>query len=309
MRKGLSFFFTLVTLYTAAQDQTIQSLKSESNRNVSPTDTSKRVWKVGGLLNLNVAQSSLSNWAAGGDNFVLAINAYSNMHAFYRRGKNTWDNNVDINLGYIRTSSLGNRKNDDRVDLVSKYGYSVSNQLSTSFLFNFRSQFFNGYTFPNDTTKVYASSGFAPAYMLFSPGFDYHPIKNFSLFFSPITSRLIIVGSPALQDRGAYGVDTGHYAINELGSFATVNYFIDLSSNLNYRGRIDLFSNYRHNPQNVDMYFTNALTIKIYRALTAIWTVDMIYDDDVRIFGKTANQPRLQVKSQIGIGLSLKGGS
>ena len=36
------------------------------------------------------------------------------------------------------------------------------------------------------------------------------------------------------------------------------------------------------------------------------WEVDMIYDDDVRIFGPNHDSPRLQLKSLIGIGVLLK---
>ena len=59
---------------------------------------------------MNIAQGTLKNWAAGGDNFSLSMNMYTNGHAFYKKGKVTWDNNVDINIGYINTSSLGTRK-------------------------------------------------------------------------------------------------------------------------------------------------------------------------------------------------------
>ena len=36
------------------------------------------------------------------------------------------------------------------------------------------------------------------------------------------------------------------------------------------------------------------------------WSVDMIYDDDVRLFGKNNNGAALQLKSLVGIGLLAK---
>ena len=86
----------------------------------------------------------------------------------------------------------------------------------------------------------------------------------------------------------------------------TANYLRDLSNSITYKGRLDLFSNYRHNPKNVDLFMTNVLSFKVSRILSASWNVDFIYDDDVRIFGDNKTSAALQVKSIIGIGIQLK---
>ena len=72
---------------------------------------------------------------------------------------------------------------------------------------------------------------------------------------------------------------------------------------ITYKGRLDLFSNYKRNPQNVDLYFTNVLNIKLAKILSLTWSLDMIYDDDVRLFGENNNGAALQLKSLVGIGL------
>jgi hypothetical protein len=47
-------------------------MRNETSRTIKKdADTSKWNWKKGGLLSMNLAQGSLSNWAAGGDNFSL----------------------------------------------------------------------------------------------------------------------------------------------------------------------------------------------------------------------------------------------
>jgi len=51
---------------------------------------------------------------------------------------------------------------------------------------------------------------------------------------------------------------------------------------------------------------TNALNAKISKVLSATWGLDLIYDDDVRLFGKNKNAAGLQVKSLVGIGLLVK---
>jgi len=51
---------------------------------------------------------------------------------------------------------------------------------------------------------------------------------------------------------------------------------------------------------------SNTLNAKISKVISATWGVDLIYDDDVRLFGPTKTSPGLQVKSIVGIGLLVK---
>lgn len=294
-------------LLSRAQDETVKNLKTESAKSVKkdPADTTTNKWKKGGLYSLNISQGSLSNWAAGGDNFSLSVNSLLSLFAFYKNDKHSWDNTFDFNLGYVNTTSLGSRKNDDRFDFLSKYGYALNPKLNISGLFNLRSQFFKGYTFP-DNVKTYASTFMAPGYILLSPGLDYKPVKDLSIFISPVTARWVIVRDTALANKGLYGVDPGEKSKLELGAFATISYMKEISKNITYKGRLDLFSNYKNKPQNVDLFMSNVLNVKLSKVLSATWGVDLIYDDDVRLFGPNQRSAALQVKSLVGLGLLVK---
>jgi hypothetical protein len=308
MKKWIFLFFILITEMVVAQDSTIYILKTEAFRPIPITvpDTIKKNWIRGGIFNLNIAQGALKNWAAGGDDFSMSMNMYANGHAFYKKGKQSWDNNVDIHVGYINTTSLGTRKNDDRFDFLSKYGYALNSKISASALFGLRTQFFDGFTYTNPDIPVFSSTAFSPAYILLSPGFDYKPVKNLSIFISPISSRWVIVANPTLSKIGSYGVDSGKKSITQLGAFGTVTFNTNFIKNITYNARIDLFSNYEHNPFNIDVYMTNLFAAKFSKWFSVTWNVDMIYDDDVRLFGPDHNSPRLQIKSLIGIGVLVK---
>jgi hypothetical protein len=305
MLKGLILLLTVFCLISAnAQDLVVAKLRSETSRNIKKdSDTTNWNWKQGGLYNLNVAQSSLSNWAAGGDNFNMTINSYFNYFAYYKKERQSWDNNLDVNLGFVQSTSQGGRKNDDRLDLLSKYGYKMDTvgKWYLSGLFNFRSQFFDGYSF-SGTKATFTSSFFAPAYMIISAGLDYKPDNNFSLFFSPLTSRTTLVLNKKLSNLGKYGVDTGAMVKRETGLFVTVNYSKVIASNITYKGRADFFSNYYDKPENVNFFMTNLFTFKINKNFSATYSLDLIYDDKIRIFGPLKKSPGLQTKSIIGIG-------
>jgi hypothetical protein len=307
--KGTLLFLIVFSIFGAsAQDEKVKELKNASDKTIKkdPTDTIPKTWKKGGLYGINISQGSLSNWAAGGEDFSLSVNSVLSLFAFYKKDKHSWDNTFDFNLGYVKTTSLGSRKNDDRIDFLSKYGYALNSKLNVAGLFNFRSQLFKGYTYDNNAAKTLSSAFLSPAYILVSPGLDYKPNANLSIFVSPITARWTIVKDDTLSAKGLYGVDPGKHSNLEIGAFASINYLKEFNKVITYKGRLDLFSNYKRNTKNVDLYFTNILNVKLSKILSLTWSVDMIYDDDVRLFGKNNNGAALQLKSLVGIGLLAK---
>jgi hypothetical protein len=292
MKKLLCIGFLLINIWANSQDETIKNLQVETTAagKKGPADT-LRFWRKGGAYNMNLSQASLNNWAAGGDEFSLAINSLLNLFAFYKKDKYSWDNTFDFNFGYVKTTSLGSRKNDDRIDLLSKYGYALTrhHHLNLAGLFNFRTQLLKGYTYA-DNIKTLSSNFLSPAYILLGIGLDYKPTRDFSLFFSPLTARWIIVKDDTLSAKGLYGVVPGKKSVSEFGAFLTANYLKDVTKSLLYKGRLDLFSNYRRNPEKIDLFMTNAFLLKISKILSASWNLDFIYDDDVRLFGKIKNR-------------------
>ena len=307
MKRFLPFLFVLIVHNVFAQDQVVRDLQNASGKTIKKdaADTIPNLWRKGGLYGLNISQGSLSNWAAGGEDFSLAVNSLLSLYAFYKKDKVNWDNTFDFNLGYIKTTSLGGRKNDDRIDLLSKYTYALNPKLGVGGILNLRTQLFKGYTFPGNV-KTLSSNFLSPGYLLLGAGLDYKPVKDLSIFFSPLTARWIIVRDTALSNRGLYGVSPGKRSVLEFGAFASVNYLKDISSSITYKGRLDLFSNYRHNPTNIDIFMSNTLNVKLAKVLSLTWGVDLIYDDDVKLFGPFNRSPALQVKSLIGIGLLVK---
>ncbi|MFM1794209.1 MAG: hypothetical protein RL642_594 [Bacteroidota bacterium] len=311
MRITASYILILAFVFSSeivvAQDESLMAMKEEAAKIEKKlvVDTSSRLWKKGILYSLNFSQASLSNWSAGGDKFSLSVSSILNTYANYKKEKHTWDNSFEFLFGYVNSTSLGSRKNDDRFDLVSKYGYALNKKLSVAALLNLRSQFFKGYTYDGGV-KNFASNFMSPGYVLQSVGLDYKPSSSTSLFFSPLTGRWVFVTDPVLSARGLYGVQPGSRSTFQIGAFANLNFMKQIAPNITFKSRLDLFSNYKKNPQNVDVFMTNLLTVKLSKLFNITWGVDMIYDDDARLFGPNGTSPSLQFKSLIGIGVQFK---
>lgn len=311
MKKNLFvMLFSASIVLVQAQDATIKNLKSDAAKEIKKdaADTAAKTWKKGGLFNVNINQGALSNWAAGGDKSTFSVTSFLNLYAFYKKGKHAWDNNLDLAYGMVNTTSLGQRKADDRIDLLSKYGYEIAPKWYLSGLFNIRTQFTDGFSYPKDGDKIKTSTFFAPAYLLVSLGMDYKPTENFSLFLSPATSRWVIVNDDSLSAAGAYGVTPGKKSRNEIGAYLSANFFKNISANATYKTRLDLFSNYKSKPQNIDIFWTNILAVKVTKFINMSLNLDIIYDDNVATVKNdgTPGGPKPQIKELMGIGFAYK---
>jgi hypothetical protein len=273
-----------------------------------------KYWKTGGVFSLNIAQSSFTNWAAGGQN-SLALNGLINLNANFKKDKQAWDNTLTLGYGKMQQkgNDLGWVKTDDRIDLLSKYGYQASKFWYYTGLVSFKTQMAPGYNYPNTDDKI--SDLFSPAYLLFSLGMDYKPSPVISVYLSPLTVKTTIVSDEVLSAAGAFGVDPGKKFRAELGAYANLLFKKDeIIKNVNFQSKLDLFSNYLHNPQNVDVSWENLIVMKVNKFLSATVTTHLLYDDDVLIKvgedseGDPVLGKRVQFKEVIGVGFTYKFG-
>jgi hypothetical protein len=294
-------------------------------------DTAKpapKAWKKGGLMALNFTQSSFTNWAAGGEN-AFSATALTNLFANYKKNKWTWDNNLDMAYGLLKSGNNKARKNEDKIDFTSKLGrYAFYEHWYYTALVNFKSQFDKGYNLPDDSNVV--SHFMAPAYVIGSIGLDYKTKDNsFSAFISPLTSKTIIVNDQRLADAGAYGVDAaeydsvgGVYVIvkngnmikSQFGGYVKITYKKDIMKNVNLATKLELFSNYLKNPQNIQVNWEMLISMKVNKFISASVSTNMIYDHNIPVpverevngVKVAGTGPRLQFKEVLAIGISYK---
>jgi len=269
-------------------------------------------WHKSGVCSLNMSQANFTNWAAGGQN-SLALNGLVNLGANYRMGKSAWDNALIIGYGKMvqKGNDLGWMKTDDRIDFQSKYGRKATEKWFYSGLMSFKTQMDNGYNYPDTDNKI--SGLLSPAYLLFSLGMDYKPNPNFSVFLSPLTSKNTIVMDDDLSMAGAFGVEPGKNFRPELGAYANIAYKKDeIVKNVNFMTKLDLFTNYLKNPQNIDISWEALLVLKVNEFISATVNTLLLYDDDILIKidegseGEPVLGKRAQFKEVIGVGFTYK---
>ena len=228
----------LCSVLLSAQDLTdVQKAAAEAAAavteapEVKPAPVKPRYWTNSLKTQINIGQTSLTSWAAGGDNLSVSMQAFIDVNANYKKKSLFWNNRLQLDYGFLYASSKPIlQKNADRIYLESKFGYQAIENLFISANFDFKSQFSHTYDYPNPTKKwnpdtkeeipfeegekpgrkdwlhfKNLKSGFlAPAYTNLALGIDYKPLKWLSINLAPLTGGFVIVCLDELKQ--SYGM-------------------------------------------------------------------------------------------------------
>lgn len=260
-------------------------------------------WKKSGSTSLTFGQTSFSNWAAGGENSVSVIGAFSGKMN-YEKNRLTWDNSID--LGYGLSFQGGDQiKNDDRIILATRLGYKASNLWSYAMEVGFKSQFYKGYDrYPIEEGDHYISRFMAPGYLYGSIGMNYtHPTEDLKILLSPFTEKITFVTDDSLSAVGAYGVDPGKKVLAEFGAMAKATYSKKITENILFNSTLSLFSAY-DSFGNIDVDWANSLDWKLNKFFTLKVDFFLLYDNDIKNTDKDGNTKgaKVQLKEVLGFG-------
>ena len=285
------------------------------------TDTTK-VWDIGGQVGLNASGVAFYNWGKGGDN---NLNGTSFFNVFANRNINgwSWENTLDLELGMKQTAEEILKKTDDKIELNTKLGKKskAEHWYYTGYL-NMKTQFFNGFDY--DKSETIPISGFlSPGYITMGPAMDYKPNDIFSAMISPTAYKETFVLDQDLADKGEFGVAPAEYDSNglkikdgenirhEIGLNIVLRFKKDIFKNVNLETKLDLFSDYLENPENIDVDWQTSITMKVNDFLNVVFKTHLIYDDNTNVEwedkdGLVHNSPITQFKQSLAVGLMYK---
>ena len=227
---------------TEAQKAAAKAAETIANAPETKPEVKKpKYWTESLKTNLNIGQTGLTNWAAGGDN-TFSLQGFIDGNANYKKDDMIWNNRLQLDFGVLYASSKPLlQKSTDRIYLESKWGYKAP---STKYLyfsanFDFKSQFAKGWEYktpsvPDEYKGQYGadadqlpkvdalpkniqkdlwkearalkSNFLAPAYTNLALGIDYTPTKWLAVNFAPLTGGYVIVKDAQL--RKAYSMKT-----------------------------------------------------------------------------------------------------
>jgi hypothetical protein len=269
-------------------------------------------WKSKYEATLGLSQTTFTNWAAGGEN-AFSTNAMLNVYKLYAKGKVFWTNYLGLAYGVnVGQTEPKVRKTSDKINLLTKGGINAWKNWDYAGLFEFKSQFAEGFSYPNDS--VYVSKFMAPGYFQLSIGLNYKPVEYFAVFISPIGARLTVVNDTSLTNTrdpegniiGAYGVKGDNTTLWQIGGSLNVVFKKDIMKNVNLMSKLDLFSDYRNNPQKIIVGWENNILMKVNKYISLSLMTMLIHDPNVPYIDSDGyvHDPRTQFRETFSIGLA-----
>lgn len=273
----LSFVFLLVLVSVNAQETSNDTIK---------------LWTKKGNISLLFNQTAFNDKWLGGGTSNLAGNFGLNYDFNYKKGDVIWDNKFIVAYGLAKVKGSKISKTDDRLELNSLWGKKAKGDWYYSLFFNFKTQMDAGYDKDGNTISHF----FSPAYMQLGPGMLWKKSNNLSVNFSPATAKLIIV-HPHFTDFGpSFGVLQGDSSRFEFGASISGYYKFNVMTNISIENRLNLYSNYLDQPQNVDIDYQMNILMRINKYVSANLALQGIYDDNTikalqvrEVFGLSAN--------------------
>lgn len=261
------------------------------------------VYKLNGVVGLNLSQTALSNWSAGGENSVAGT-GYLNASLRRKSGKWLWSNNLALEYGLTYTESNGTQKVSDKIDFSTQLGYKATDKWYYTVMGDLKTQFYKGYKYPDKSR--YISKFFAPAYSNISVGMEYRPNDFYSVYISPLAGKMTFVQDDYLSSIGAFGVDTGDKFRAQFGAYVKARAQKTIMENVKLISSVDFYTAYDSSFGNVDINWDLMLSMKINKFLSATVNTTLKYDDDVKSVNAEGIQkgPKVQFKEMLGIGVA-----
>lgn len=299
-----TLFLSINCIHAQTEAETAQKLREQAEK-IAEKAKQDTGWTINGSFSVTASAIMLQNWQAGGAD-VAAGAAIFNLTPIYNSGRSSLITNLVMAYGLNRQDGV-TFKMDDRIDFQTNYNYRFSDSWNVSSLISFRTQFDEGFESPGSDNVI--SDFLAPAYLVYGLGMTYKKGSKLILYMSPATAKNTFVLNDSLSARGMYGVDPGERFRFEAGAYVNVLYREKLNDRINFQTRLDLFSNYFENPQNIDVNAEILFFWKITKFLSFNAALNLLYDDDImipveRADGTMGEGPRTQLKSVLGAGFA-----
>ena len=346
----ITLIATMVSVAAFAQMSDAQKAAADAAKAVSaapevaPKVEKPKNWSTSLKTQINMGQTSLTNWAAGGDNTV-SLAAFIDGNANWKLGDMFWNNRLQLDYGFLYASSKPIlQKSTDRIYLESKWGYKApsTRYLYFSANYDFKSQFSSGYDYKTPASitdengndlkgsalrdvwrdaRVLKSNFLAPAYTNLALGIDFVPTKWFSLNLAPLTGDLVIVNMPELRGSYSMPLKKQYEGVTEnlpedgtqfsnvrfgFGAQLKMDAKVNVNDNFSYSTQVVLFANYLDINRCPRINWDNRIDWKLAKYFSLTLTTNLIYDDTINIFSDKDGEtkPRVQFKESLAFGFT-----
>jgi hypothetical protein len=281
-------------------------------------EVKKSLWRHRTETNLAFNQTGLWNWVKGGEGSLSSLLDITGYADYADRQKKFSSNNfIRLKLGFIKSGENPIRKNTDILETNLKLNHKAFGNFDFSAVMLFKTQLMKGYNYPNDSIPV--SKFLNPAALTLGLGLDYKPNAQTSINFSPLSYKLTFVNDTANIDQTKYGISNDKKAMHEPGISFIVSNTWRPKPNIALTNRLQLFSNYIDNPQNIDIDWEATFTTRLNWFTELRLNTHLIFSDNIKTpvldkdkkpemnpDGTVRKTARVQFKEIIGLSLAFR---
>ena len=305
------FCFVQFIAAQSKQDATTQAaeVKPEIKDTCNPAD----VWSFKKSVSLFLAQNAFSPYFKGGGINSIALGTHDEFLWVYKCQDRSWENKFNLKYGIIKLGDFPFQKNEDLIEIDSKYNHQFNKHLRLTGLFNIQTRIHDHYEIKKTGERgKLIGNFFAPAFINLGTGLDYVLWnKAFSIYYTPINSKITIVHDPGLAAQYLPAEFVNRGVRYELGTLIRVQIKKEIMENVVFETIGNFFTNHLNSFGNFDVDVENKLDFKINKFLSANIVTKLVYDEDI-LFDIVDSEgvetgvkgPRTQFQERFNIGLS-----
>jgi hypothetical protein len=294
----------------------IQTLDNSKLLDVQEIVVKHQYWKYRSEAAFVLNQASLTNWVKGGESSISTAMDITGFADYSNNNLKLSSNNfARLKLGFLKSGHEDIRKNLDLLETNSKLNHKAFGKFDFSGILLFKTQIARGYSYTKtDTTLV--SKLMNPAILTIGFGLDYKPNKTTSINFSPFSYKGTFVPDTAHIDQTKYGILINRRSKNEPGASFMISNVYKPVKNVTVTNRLQLFTNYINNPQNVDIDWEMIIVTNLNWFTDVRFNTHFVFDDDTKTVeldkdrvpilrpdGTQKKTARIQFKEMIGFSL------
>jgi len=242
---------------------------------------------------LNLSQTSLNNWPAGGDNswnWLLNFNgSFVDKQEAY-----DWANTLRMQYGQSKIGSDDMRKTDDEFFFESVFTYKVWNTLNPYVAITAQTQFTEGFDYSTDP-KTKISNFLDPGFFRQGIGIDYKPEETFKTRLGLAFKQTVADEFAAIWSDDPDTPDEIETLRSEVGLESVTDFSINVSELIVYVTKLQLFSNLNRVDE-IDVNWDNLFSAKVADYLSVTLSVVLVYDKDISL--------QRQLKQTLAVGLT-----
>lgn len=301
-----------------------QKIDTKTLQELQNIQVKTNLWKYHTEASFVLNQTTVSNWAKGGEGSVATALDITGYAEYTNKPKKISSGNfARLKFGYLATDKEGVRKNLDLLETNSKFNHLAFGKFDFSAIMLFKTQIAHGYNYSTTAagkdTATLVSKFLNPATLTIGFGLDYKPNKNTSINFSPLSYKGTFVTDTVHIDQTQFGIAKNRKSLNEPGASFMINHQFNPIETVTIINRLQLFTNYIHKPQNVDVDWEMIATAHLNWFTDVRFNTHLIFDDDAKTpelykngtakrnpDGTEKKTARIQFKEMLGFSVSFR---